>query len=108
VVLPNVDSRGNLKAVGNKDTMAPGSVEASVSDMVRDERMGTGDGYDSVVAKRIMTDGGFKADLEYMDDRAEQLAQKKHKTIPERGRKIAVHGKFEKYPHDRFPPITGG
>jgi hypothetical protein len=108
VVLPNIDSRGNLKASGNRDTMAPGSEEVSVSDMVMHEKMGANDGYDSVVARRIMTDGGFKADLDYMDDRAEQLAQKKHKTIPERGRKIAINGKPVDIYHDRFSALTGG
>lgn len=94
MVLPNIDSRGNLRDGGINDTMAPDSFDASLSDMVKDEKMGTSDGYDSVISKRIMTDGGFKADLEYLDERAEQLAQKKHNTIPDRGRKIAIHGKF--------------
>ena len=92
VVLPNIDSRGMLKTSAKNDKQDGKSLQDSVSDMVKEETLGTNDGYDSIVAGRIMTDGGFKADLEYLDERADQLAHKKQNNVSSRGQKFAING----------------
>ena len=65
--------------------------------MIRDEKLQNSDKIDGVMASRIMTDGGFKADLDYLDERADQLVTKKQKTTHRKSRGVDVMGKFRNY-----------
>ncbi|KAJ3393520.1 hypothetical protein HDU84_001650 [Entophlyctis sp. JEL0112] len=104
VVVPTVDSRGRLQEVGDgsqshrllgnskrkrEDLKAthdatgqrllyPGDTHSglSVNEMLLQEKMGTAGSYDSEIANRITRDATYREDLDYMDERAEDLAKK--------------------------------
>ncbi len=63
-----------------------------MDDLVRAERMGTESGIDDVLAARIATDGRFKEDLEYMDEKADQMSQRKPGAA-DKARNVAIMGK---------------
>lgn len=79
-------SRGEVKAVTNKRGLERGTVEAnedmSIEDMVREERRTRGQtgGEGLRLAERIAKDGKFDNDLEYLDENAEKLAKRVHKS----------------------------
>jgi Protein similar to CwfJ C-terminus 2/Protein similar to CwfJ C-terminus 1 len=79
-------SRGEVKQVETKRGRERGKVEQnedmSVEDMVREERRTRGQaGGDSMrLAERIAKDSRFDNDLEYMDENAEKLAKRVHKS----------------------------
>ncbi|KAK4189420.1 putative cell cycle control protein cwf19 protein [Podospora australis] len=79
-------SRGEVKAITNKRGLERGTVEAnedmSVEDMVREERRtrGQAGGEGKRLAERIAKDGKFDNDLEYLDENAEKLAKRVHKS----------------------------
>ena len=79
-------TRNEVKAVTNKRGRERGTVEEnndmSIEDMVREERrtkyQAGGEG--KRLAERIAKDGKFDNDLEYMDENAEKLAKRVHKS----------------------------
>ncbi len=79
-------TRGEVKAVDTKRGRERGQVEAnedmSVEDMVREERRtrGAAAGEGMRLAERIAKDAKFDDDLEYMDENAEKLAKRVHKS----------------------------
>ncbi|KAL0935831.1 cell cycle control protein [Colletotrichum truncatum] len=79
-------SRGEVKAVETKRGIDRGNVEAnedmSIEDMVREERRtrGQAGGEGMRLAERIAKDGKFDNDLDYMDENAEKLAKRVHKS----------------------------
>ncbi|KAK2731487.1 cell cycle control protein [Colletotrichum kahawae] len=79
-------SRGEVKTIETKRGHERGNVEAnedmSVEDMVREERRtrGQAGGEGMRLAERIAKDGKFDDDLEYMDENAEKLAKRVHKS----------------------------
>lgn len=78
--------RGEVKAMTNKRGLERGQVEAnedmSIDDMVREERRtrGQAGGEGMRLAERIAKDARFDNDLEYLDENAEKLAKRVHKT----------------------------
>lgn len=93
VVLGGQDSRllaGNIrnevKSVDNKRGRERGTVVANddmtIDDMLREERRtkGQAGGEGMRLAERIAKDGKFDDDLEYMDENAEKLAKRVHKS----------------------------
>ncbi|KAK4663265.1 Pre-mRNA-splicing factor cwf19 [Podospora pseudopauciseta] len=79
-------SRGEVKPVTNKRGLERGTVvendEMTLDDMVREERRTKGEagGEGMRLAERIAKDGKFDNDLEYLDENAEKLAKRVHKT----------------------------
>ncbi|KAK4176971.1 CwfJ C-terminus 1-domain-containing protein-like protein [Triangularia setosa] len=79
-------SRGEVKQVTNKRGLERGTVveneDMSLDDMVREERRtrGQAGGEGMRLAERIAKDGKFNNDLEYLDENAEKLAKRVHKT----------------------------
>ncbi|OHE94473.1 hypothetical protein CORC01_10193 [Colletotrichum orchidophilum] len=79
-------TRGEAKAIENKRGRERGNVEAnedmSIEDMVREERRtrGQAGGEGMRLAERIAKDGKFDNDLDYMDENAEKLAKRVHKS----------------------------
>ncbi|KAF6843125.1 cell cycle control protein [Colletotrichum musicola] len=79
-------SRGEVKAIETKRGRERGNVEAnedmSIEDMVREERRtrGQAGGEGARLAERIAKDGKFDNDLDYMDENAEKLAKRVHKS----------------------------
>jgi hypothetical protein len=53
--------------------------------------MGSQRGFDDVVADRISRDVTFKDNLDYLDDKADQLSQKKKGTV-DKARNVAITG----------------
>lgn len=92
IVLGHMDNRllagtrGEVKAVDNKRGRERGTVEEnedmSIEDMVREERRtrNQAGGEAQRFAERIVKDGKFDDDLEYMDDNANKLAKRVHKS----------------------------
>lgn len=93
VVLGGQDSRllaghirNEVKAVDNKRGRERGTVVANddmtIDDMLREERRtkGQAGGEGMRLAERIAKDGKFDDDLEYMDENAEKLAKRVHKS----------------------------
>ncbi|TPX12493.1 uncharacterized protein E0L32_006905 [Thyridium curvatum] len=78
--------RGEVKNVENKRGRERGQVVAnedmSIEDMVREERRTRGQvgGEGLRLAERIAKDGKFDNDLEYLDENAEKLAKRVHKS----------------------------
>ncbi len=112
-------TRGEVKSIQTRRGMERGLVEAnddmSIEDMVREERRarGVAGGEGLRMAERIAKDGKFDDDLEYLDDNAEKLAKRMHKSEANL-KNIAVH-EFTKmnrilescplcYHEDRTPP----
>lgn len=81
-----VGQRAEVKPVETKRGRERGLLEEnqdmSVEDMVREERRTRGlrSGDIRGLADRIAMDGGFENDLEYMDENAEKLAKRVHKS----------------------------
>ncbi len=79
-------SRGEVKSVDTKRGRERGQVEAnedmSIDDMVREERRtrGAAGGEGVRLAERIAKDAKFDDDLDYMDENAEKLAKRVHKS----------------------------
>ncbi|KAH8649828.1 CwfJ C-terminus 1-domain-containing protein-like protein [Xylariales sp. PMI_506] len=79
-------TRGETKTVENKRGRERGTVvandEMTIEDMVREERRtrGQAGGEGMRLAERIAKDGKFDNDLEYMDENAEKLAKRIHKS----------------------------
>lgn len=78
--------RGEVKSITTKRGVERGQVEAnedmSIEDMVREERRtrGQAGGEGARLAERIAKDARFDNDLEYLDENAEKLAKRVHKT----------------------------
>ncbi len=78
--------RGEVKHVENRRGRERGLVEESedmsIDDMVREERQARGQagGEGQRFANRIAKDGKFDASLDYMDENAEKLAKRVHKS----------------------------
>ena len=116
--MSNIDSRGNLwtmpesssellnksknqlkkqefkdthDAQGNRIKYAQDDTSQSINELVRQERLNQGDSLDMNLAQRISTDGAFKDDLDYLDEKADKLSQKKQKEA-ERIKQIAITG----------------
>lgn len=79
-------ARGEVKAVDNKRGRERGLViendAMSLDDMVREERRtrGAAGGEGQRLAERIAKDAKFDDDLEYLDENAEKLAKRVHKS----------------------------
>ena len=79
-------TRGEVRAVDTKRGRERGTVEEnadmSIEDMVREERRtrGQAGGEGLRLAERIAKDARFGDDLEYMDENAEKLARRLHKS----------------------------
>ncbi|KAK2061959.1 hypothetical protein LY76DRAFT_565942 [Colletotrichum caudatum] len=79
-------TRGEVKAIENKRGRERGNVEAnedmSIEDMVREERRtrGQAGGEGMRLAERIAKDSKFDNDLDYMDENADKLAKRVHKS----------------------------
>lgn len=79
-------TRNEVKAIDNKRGRERGTVEAnedmSIEDMVREERRtrGQAGGEGVRLAERIAKDAKFDDDLEYLDENAEKLAKRVHKS----------------------------
>ncbi|OIW32272.1 hypothetical protein CONLIGDRAFT_264254 [Coniochaeta ligniaria NRRL 30616] len=79
-------ARGEVKTVDNKRGRERGLVvendEMSLDDMVREERRtrGAAGGEGQRLAERIAKDAKFDDDLEYLDENAEKLAKRVHKS----------------------------
>lgn len=69
--------------------------EITLGEMLRQERFNAGPAdqknLDMEFAKAIATDGGFQADLDYMDDNAERLGRKKMRSDAMK-RQFAING----------------
>lgn len=79
-------TRNEVKAIDNKRGRERGTVEANedmtIDDMVREERRtrGQAGGEGVRLAERIAKDAKFDDDLEYLDENAEKLAKRVHKS----------------------------
>ncbi|KAK1625305.1 CwfJ C-terminus 1-domain-containing protein-like protein [Colletotrichum phormii] len=79
-------TRAEVKAIDNKRGRERGNVEAndemSIEDMVREERRtrGQAGGEGMRLAERIAKDGKFDDNLDYMDENADKLAKRVHKS----------------------------
>ncbi|KAK5996796.1 Pre-mRNA-splicing factor cwf19 [Cladobotryum mycophilum] len=79
-------TRGEVKAIDNKRGRERGLVEENtdmtIDDMLREERRtkGQAGGEGLRLAERIAKDAKFDDDLEYMDENAEKLAKRVHKS----------------------------
>lgn len=79
-------TRNEVKAVDNKRGRERGTVEANedmtIDDMVREEKRtrGQAGGEGVRLAERIAKDAKFDDDLEYLDENAEKLAKRVHKS----------------------------
>lgn len=79
-------ARGEVKAVTNRRGRERGNVEENtdmtIEDMVSEERRtkGQAGGEGMRLAERIAKDGKYDDDLEYMDENAEKLAKRVHKS----------------------------
>ncbi|KAK0387103.1 hypothetical protein NLU13_5416 [Sarocladium strictum] len=79
-------TRGEVKAVTNKRGRERGTVEENtdmtIEDMVREERRtkNQAGGEGLRLAERIAKDGKYDDDLDYMDENAEKLAKRVHKS----------------------------
>lgn len=79
-------TRGEVKAIDNKRGRERGLVEEnndmSIEDMVREERRtkNQAGGEGLRLAERIAKDGKYDNDLDYMDENAEKLAKRVHKS----------------------------
>lgn len=79
-------TRGEVKSIDNKRGRERGTVEENdemtIEDMVREERRtkGQAGGEGQRFAERIAKDAKFDNDLEYMDDNANKLAKRVHKS----------------------------
>lgn len=79
-------TRGEVKSVDTKRGRERGTVtentDMTIEDMVREERRtkGQAGGEGLRLAERIAKDGKFDNDLEYMDENAEKLAKRVHKS----------------------------
>ncbi|KAF5675802.1 pre-mrna-splicing factor cwf19 [Fusarium heterosporum] len=79
-------TRNEAKAITNKRGRERGNVEENtemtIEDMVREERRtkGQAGGEGLRLAERIAKDGKFDNDLDYMDENAEKLAKRIHKS----------------------------
>ncbi|KAL2879236.1 Pre-mRNA-splicing factor cwf19 [Colletotrichum sp. CLE4] len=79
-------TRAEVKAIDNKRGRERGNVEAndemSIEDMVREERRtrGQAGGEGMRLAERIAKDGKFDNNLDYMDENADKLAKRVHKS----------------------------
>lgn len=79
-------TRGEVKAIDSKRGRERGLVEEnndmSIEDMVREERRtkNTSGGEGLRLAERIAKDGKYDNDLDYMDENAEKLAKRVHKS----------------------------
>lgn len=93
-------TRGETKSIDNKRGRERGLVEEnedmSIEDMVREERRTRGQaGGDGMrAAERIAKDAKFDTDLDYMDDNANKLAKRVHKS--ETNLKNAAVGEFQR------------
>ncbi|KAJ3070879.1 hypothetical protein HDU98_006112 [Podochytrium sp. JEL0797] len=105
VIVPTIDSRGRLQDIGSgvdahkvlpgnakrkrEDLKAthdesgqrihyPGESEtgSTIQDLLLQEKMGSGAGYDQEMANRISRDVTYREDLDYMDEKADDLAKK--------------------------------
>ncbi|KAJ3024905.1 UNVERIFIED_CONTAM: hypothetical protein HDU68_007665 [Siphonaria sp. JEL0065] len=105
IVVPTIDSRGRLQDIGSgvdaarlppgntkrkrEDLKAthdesgqrinyPGESEAgsTINDLLLQEKMATAGSYDQEIANRITRDVTYREDLDYMDDKADDLAKK--------------------------------
>lgn len=89
-------TRGEVKMVETRRGRERGQVEAnndmSIEDMMREERRtrGAPGGEGLRLAERIAKDAKFNDDLEYLDDNAEKLARRTHKSEATL-KTIAVH-----------------
>jgi hypothetical protein len=112
-------TRNEVKAVENKRGRERGTVEAnedmSVEDMVREEKRtrGQAGGEGARLAERIAKDAKFDDDLEYLDENAEKLAKRVHKSeINLKNMAVNEYQKMNKvldtcplcYHEDRQPP----
>ena len=99
VIVPTVDERSkpydlgglsnesNLKkrrfevdthtATGERIRYSKDEEATSLSELVRQEKMGAGVGFDKEFADRIAKDASFRNDLDYMDEDADRLSRKK-------------------------------
>lgn len=93
-------TRNEVKAVDTKRGRERGLVventDMSIEDMVREERRtkGQAGGESLRMAERIAKDGKFVTDLDYMDENAEKLARRVHKS--ELSLKNMAVGEFQK------------
>lgn len=75
--------------------------EITLGEMLRQERFSAGPAdqknLDMEFAKAITTDGGFQADLDYMDDNAERLGRKKMRSDAMK-RQFAINGPCSECP----------
>jgi hypothetical protein len=112
-------TRGEVKAITTKRGVERGQVEANedmtVEDMVREERRtrGQAGGEGARLAERIAKDGRFDNDLDYLDENAEKLAKRVHKTdISLKNIAVTEYKKLNRildtcplcYHEDRAPP----
>lgn len=112
-------TRGEVKSIDNKRGRERGLVEAnddmSIDDMVREERRtrGQAGGEGVRLAERIAKDAKFDDDLEYLDENAEKLAKRVHKSeINLKNMAVGEYQKMNKildtcalcYHEDRQPP----
>ncbi|KAK4234824.1 CwfJ C-terminus 1-domain-containing protein-like protein [Achaetomium macrosporum] len=111
--------RGEVKSVTTKRGVERGQVEAnedmSIEDMLREERRTRGQpgGEGLRLAERIAKDARFDNDLEYLDENAEKLAKRVHKTDSSlKNMAVAEYKKLNRildtcplcYKEDRAPP----
>ena len=112
-------TRNEVKAIDNKRGRERGTVEAnedmSIDDMVREEKRtrGQAGGEGVRLAERIAKDAKFDDDLEYLDENAEKLAKRVHKSeINLKNMAVNEYQKMNKvldtcplcYHEDRQPP----
>jgi hypothetical protein len=111
--------RGEVKSITTKRGVERGQVEAnedmSIEDMLREERRTRGQpgGEGLRLAERIAKDARFDNDLEYLDENAEKLAKRVHKTDSSlKNIAVAEYKKLNRildtcplcYKEDRAPP----
>jgi hypothetical protein len=67
------------------------NVDQSISEMILQEKMSASDDYDRQFASRIAKDITYKDDIDYMDDKVDQLARRNAASETKK-RQIAVLG----------------
>jgi hypothetical protein len=80
------DAQGNRMQYMNDN-----GTDQTIAEMLRAERMGQTSSYDEVMAGQIARDATFKDDLDYMDEKAEKLSNKKQ-PASDKNRALMVNG----------------
>ena len=88
---------------GNRLHYERDAMNVSLSELIRSEKLGTQDSYDSVIADRIAHDSQFKNDLDYLDEKADRISQKRSKAVDKHKNIVISDYKRSKEAIERCP-----